>query len=85
MQYFQNVTEEAYEIICVKYQCVAFNINQCQILHIKDYEMCSVKIKSIHLVKDLGTLVMSSLKFSHQSNEPVKKGNRMRGLIKKNF
>ncbi len=68
-----------------------FNINKCQILQVgsrnikKDYEMCGDKIKSVHSVKDLGVTVASTLKFSQQCNESVKKANRMMGLIKRKF
>ncbi len=47
-----------------------FNINKCQILQVgsrnikTDYEMCGVKIKSVHSVKDLDVTVTSNLKFS---------------------
>ncbi len=50
-----------------------------------DYEMCSVKIKSINLVKDLGVTVPSNLKFSQQCNESLIKTNRMLGFIERNF
>ncbi len=68
-----------------------FNIKKCQILHIgsinrkTDYEVCSIKIKSVQSVKDLGVTVSSNLKFSEQCNEAVKKANRMLDLIKKKF
>ncbi len=67
-----------------------FNINKCQILqvgsrNIKDYEMCGVKIRSVHSIKDLGLTVAFNLKFSQQCNESVKKANRMMGLIKRFF
>ncbi len=44
----------------------------------------SVKIKSVHSVKDLGVTVTSTLKFSQQCDESVKKANRMMGLLKRN-
>ncbi len=56
-----------------------FNINKCQILQVgsrnikKGYEMCGVKIKSIHSVKDLGVTVASNLKFSHEGGGLVDK------------
>ncbi len=39
----------------------------------KAHEMCAVKIKSVHSVKDLGVTVTSNIKFSQQCNEAVKK------------
>ncbi len=68
-----------------------FNINKCQILQVgsknikKDYEMCGVKLKSVHSVIDLGVTVASNLKFSLQCNESGKRANRMMGLIKRKF
>ncbi len=68
-----------------------FNINKCLILQVgsrnikKDYEMCGVKIKSVHSVEDLGVTVASNVKFSQQCNESVKKANKMMGLIKIHF
>ncbi len=41
-----------------------------------DYEMCSVKIKSVRSVKDLGVTVTSNLKISLMCNESVWKANR---------
>ncbi len=54
-----------------------FNIYKCQILQVgsrnikNDYEMRGVKIKSVHLVKDIGVTVTSNLKFSQLSSESV--------------
>ncbi len=54
-----------------------FNINKCQILQVgyrnikNDHEICGIKIKSIHSVKDLGVTVRSNLKFSQQCKEFV--------------
>ncbi len=68
-----------------------FNSNKCQILQVgsrnikKNYEMCDVKVKGVHSVKDIGVTVASNLKLSQQFNEFVKKINRMMGLIKRNF
>ncbi len=94
MRYYQKLTSGAYKI-CVKYQidwckgkCL-FNLNNHQILHVgprnikNDYEMHRVKIKSVHLVKDLGVTVVSNLKLSQQCNESIKKN--MIGLIKRFF
>ncbi len=67
------------------------NINKWQILQVgsrnikKDYEMCGVKIKSVHSFKDLGVTVASNFKLSQQCNESVEKANRMIGLIKRKF
>ncbi len=47
--------------------------------------MRSIKIKSVHSVKDLGVTVASNLKFSLQCNESVKKANRTMGVIQGNF
>ncbi len=66
-----------------------FNTNKCHSLqdgsrNIKnDYAMCSIEIKSIHSIQDLGATVVSCLKFSRQSNKSVKKANRMIGLIRR--
>ncbi len=63
-----------------------FNINKCQILQVgsrnikNDYEMCGVKIKTVHSVKDLGVSVTSNLKFSQQCNESVIKANKRMDL-----
>ncbi len=48
--------------------------------------MSSVKLKSVHCVKDLGVTIVSNLKFSQQCKEDVGKANtRMLGFIKRNF
>ncbi len=63
-----------------------FNINKCQILQIgsrnirNDYERCGIKVKSVHLVKDLWVTVTSNLNFSQQNYQSVIKANRMMGL-----
>ncbi len=68
-----------------------FDINMCQILQVgsrnikKDYEMCGVKIESVHSVKDIGVTVASNVKFSQQCNKSVKKANMMIGLTKRIF
>ncbi len=67
MWYFQNVTSGDLSKISdwsIKGD-MPFNINKGQILHVgsknikKDYEMCGVKIKNVHLVKDIGVIVAS--------------------------
>ncbi len=70
---YSQVTGGAYKKICVKYQrsvkweMAAFNINKSHILHVgsknikNSYEMLSVKMKSIHSVKDLYVTVASNL------------------------
>ncbi len=51
---------------------MSFNLNKYQILQVgsrnikNDYEMRRFKIKSVHLVKDLGVTVASNLKVSYQ-------------------
>ncbi len=68
-----------------------FNVDKCQILQVgsrnikKDYEMCGVKIKSVHSVKDHGVTVVSNLKFSQQCNESVKKSKQDDVFDKENF
>ncbi len=65
-------------------------MNKCQILQVgsrnikNDYEMCDIKIKSVHSVKDLGVTAASNLMFSQQCNESVKKANRVKGMMRKN-
>ncbi len=61
-----------------------FNINKCQISAgmgfkniKKDNEMCGVKIKSVHSVKNLGVTVECNLKFSQKCNESIKEANRV--------
>ncbi len=67
---------------------MSFNIDKCQILQIgsnnrkMDYEMCGVKMKCSVF---LGVTIFSSLKFSQQCNEAVRKADRILGLIKRNF
>ncbi len=88
----RSIQEDLHEISdwSVKWE-MPFNINKCQILQVgarnikKDYEMCGIKIKSVHSVEDLGITVASNLKFSQQCNKSVKKANRMIGLIKRNL
>ncbi len=47
--------------------------------------MRSVRIKSVHAVKDLGVTVASNLKFSQQCKDVVIKANRRVCLIKRKF
>ncbi len=63
----RSLQEELRKILAwsVKWE-MPFNINKCQILqfgsrNIKDYEMCGLKIKSVHSVKDLRVTVASNL------------------------
>ncbi len=79
-----------------------FNEDKCQVLQVGtrnkkfDYEMCGVKIKSVHSFKDLGVTlksvqcvkdlvvkIASNLKFSQQCIDAANKANRMLGFIKK--
>ncbi len=47
---------------------MSYNINKCQILQVgsmkimKDYGMCGVEIKSVHLVKGLGVTVVQRVR-----------------------
>ncbi len=47
--------------------------------------MRGIKIKSVHLVKDLGVTVMTNLKFTQHCSESVIKANTTMGLIKRKF
>ncbi len=67
---------------------MACNIFKCQLLQIGyrnrkvDYEMCGVKIKTVHSVKDLGVTVSTNLKFFQQCNEAVKQSKQDVGFNK---
>ncbi len=68
-----------------------FNVNKCQVLQVGtrnkkfDYEMRSVKIKSVQCTKDLGVKIVSNLKFSQQCVDAANKAYNMLGFIKRNF
>ncbi len=56
-----------------------FIVNKCHILQVGtrskkyEYEMCGVKLESVHCVKDLGVTITSNLKFSqHWKRQRVK-------------
>ncbi len=50
-----------------------------------DYEMLSVKLKSVQSAKDLGVKFASNLKISQQCIDAANKANRILGFIKRNF
>ncbi len=91
MRYLKDVTGGTCKKISVRYQIgqqngkMPFDINKCQILqvasiHLKhNYEMCGVKNKSAHTMKDLSVTIASNHKFSQQCNKSVKKANRVIG------
>ncbi len=70
---------------------MSFNINKCHILHVVtrkqkfQYEMCAVKLASIHCVKDLGVMIVLNVKFSLHCKEAVCKANRKLGFINRIF
>ncbi len=69
----------------------AINISKCQSLQVgsrniaNDYEMCGVKVISVHSVKDLGVTVESDFKYSSSATSPLKKKKTMMGLNKRYF
>ncbi len=64
-----------------------FNVDRCQVLKVGtryekfDYEIRSVKVKSVHCAKDLGVKIASNLKFSQQCVDAANKANRRLGFV----
>ncbi|XP_071854518.1 uncharacterized protein [Apostichopus japonicus] len=68
-----------------------FNVDKCSVMHFGHanpkfkYKMGDQELQETEEEKDLGVYVNSSMKFSRQCAESVKKANRMIGIIKRNF
>lgn len=68
-----------------------FNLDKCQVFQGGtknrkfDYEMRSVKLKSILCAKNLGVKVTSDITFSQQCTEEVNNMNRMLAFINMNL
>ena len=48
-----------------------------------EYKICSVKLESVRIVKDLSVTIASNLKYSQQCKDAADKTNRMLGFINK--
>ncbi len=63
------------------------NANKCHILQIITrnrkfkYEMNGIKLERVQCAKDLGIMIVSSLKFSQQCKDTASIANRMLGFI----
>lgn len=68
-----------------------FNVDKCSVLHFGynnpryGYVMESRCLQSKEEEKDLGVYVNTTMKFSKQCAELVKKANRVIGIIRRNF
>ena len=68
-----------------------FNVSKCSVLHFghnnprHKYTMDGSYLQSKEEEKDLGVTVSTTMKFSKQCAESVKKANRVIGIIRRNF
>ena len=68
-----------------------FNIAKCTLLHLGkphsygDYKLDGVAISQSNIVKDLGVLIDTDLKFHAHTSMVVARANRLLGIIKKSF
>ena len=68
-----------------------FNVSKCKIMHIGSKNPCipmslnGTELTTVSVEKDLGFYLDSSLKPSRQCVEAAKKGNRVLGMIRRNF
>ena len=68
-----------------------FNVGKCKVMHIGSknpkfrYKLNDKELQTVTEEKDLGVLVHNTLKCSFQCDEAVKRGNRILGMIYRNF
>ena len=68
-----------------------FNIDKCKVLHLgynnchADYFMDTVQLQKVSEERDLGIIVSDDLKWEKQCIAAVKQGNKVLGMIKRNF
>ena len=68
-----------------------FNTSKCKCLHIGksnprlQYTMNGHLLENVNFEKDLGVIMDSEHKFHIQTSSPIKKANKILGLIKKTF
>ena len=70
---------------------MSFNVGKCKVLHIGhsnhgfDYSMNGVNLDCVDDERDLGVVLLGSLKPSKQCAIAASRANRILGLIKRNF
>ncbi|PIK49959.1 putative RNA-directed DNA polymerase from mobile element jockey-like [Apostichopus japonicus] len=68
-----------------------FNIDKCKVMHIGSsnqkftYNLNGVELQEVSVERDLGIYIDSSLQPSKHCLEAAKRGNRVLGMIKRNF
>ena len=68
-----------------------FNIDKRKVMHLgynnphADYFMDTMQIQEVHEERDLGVIVSDDLKWEKQCIAAVKQGNKVLGMIKRNF
>ena len=68
-----------------------FNVGKCKVMHIGNknpmysYNLDGENLQEVLIERDLGVFVDSSMKPSKQCIEAAKKGNRVLGMIRRNF
>jgi len=68
-----------------------FSLDKCKIMHLgfnnpnADYFVDNVQMQRVNEERDLGVIMSTDLKWEKQCIAAVKKGNRVLGMIKRNF
>ena len=68
-----------------------FSLDKCKIMHLgfnnpnADYFVDNVQMQRVNEERDLGVIMSTDLKWEKQCIAAAKKGNRVLGMIKRNF